>query len=834
MSSALSQNDSYYRLLDGVCPEGLLHEYMKYPYELSDFQLHACNSIYQGENVLVTAKTGSGKTQPAEYAVMHAIKQGKIAVFLSPIKSLSNEKYKDFKAKFESEEFKQQTGLEISVGILTGDNKINPEGNCLIMTTEILRNAQFKLKRPQSKSKTHLEIDKDIMENIGVVIIDEVHFINDKGRGHVYEEILVLLDMKIQLVLLSATIDKAAQFARWLGNIKKVRMNLIPTFKRAVPLRHFFHVDDELYEVMNGRNEYNPEKYQEALTAYRKMKAAREKKHKSPVDYNMIINTIKFLQKKDMLQAIFFAFSKRKCEEYALLVTMTLVNPAERAEIERTFNSYMHKYESQYKEITQYTVVKSLLSRGVAYHHSGLLPILKEIIEIILSKGLIKVLFATETFAVGINVSIRTVVFTDPEKYTEDGKRFLNTGEYMQMAGRAGRRGIDVIGYSLLLPLYNFIEESQLKMLLLGKVPHIESKFKINYQLLLKVVQSQAVTMGDFASNSLFSEEQDKKIKQQNQDLVELKKSMDVIDMSDISEEEMLKIKEAYQLTDKYDQSSSQSFGIQISMSKQSQKQAQKLRSEINGSEDLKVKYGKYEKYNNLLKLHDNTKQSIAISETQIGDTCDMLIQFMKISGYISEDEDGNPKSIQETKLDHITQRGVIAAQINECNPILLTEMIIRGYFDDLQPEEIVSLLAIFINDVNQDDRIGLNNVMGTPMIFDRIEKINKIIKESISLEESLSIRSDSDYWEISYDFVDAAYSWTALLPTQEVFKYMPNNMHEGTFIKNMIKLNNMVHDIACLCEMIGKVNILPALEKIDGLIMRDFVTVNSLYLNNN
>ncbi len=233
----------YTTIITGKCTEEIDNPAIKFTYECDDFQKHAFTKIEKGEDLLVTAHTGAGKTTIAEYAVMKTIQNKKTTIYTSPIKSLSNEKFNDFKKKFLSKID------NFDLGIMTGDNKINPNGNCVIMTAEILRNALYK--DPIKNG------DIDFVSNIGCVILDEVHFINDQDRGKVWEEIIILLRQDIQLICLSATIDKAEYFAEWIGTTRNKKINLITTDYRPIPLKHMIYMHNHMHTIYHN-NKYTP------------------------------------------------------------------------------------------------------------------------------------------------------------------------------------------------------------------------------------------------------------------------------------------------------------------------------------------------------------------------------------------------------------------------------------------------------------------------------------------------------------------------------------------------------------------------------------------------
>ena len=440
---------------------------------LSDFQKWAIKSIVDGDNVLITAHTGSGKTLPAEFAIQHLISKGKKVIYTTPIKALSNQKLFDFRRKFPT----------ISFGILTGDCKDNPEADVLIMTTEILRNTLFNKKineEGKNETKAPLMFEMDFNTELGAVIFDEVHYINDPERGSVWEQSILMTPPQVQLVMLSATIDKPEVFASWIeteknnqaiqANIPGKKMYLTPTYERVVPLTHYmwlsihsntFHSAkktpyeqklNDLYKtpivISNSAgvfNDINYHKVNDVLDFINKKNTYTKRQF-------VLDELITYLNVNGMLPAICFVFSRKHVELAAKEITKCLFEKDSgiSAMIEKECRHIIMSKLPNYKEYTtlpEYLELVALLEKGIAIHHAGMIPVLREMVELLFEKGFIKLLFATETFAVGINMPTKTVIFSGLTKYNGSTMRYLYPSEYIQMAGRAGRRGIDAIGH---------------------------------------------------------------------------------------------------------------------------------------------------------------------------------------------------------------------------------------------------------------------------------------------------------------------------------------------------------------------------------------------------
>ena len=392
---------------------------------LDPFQVEAVQSIEKHNSVVVSAATGTGKTLIADYAINKWKNLNKRIIYTAPIKALSNQKYRDFKKEYGEE----------SVGIMTGDVVINPEAHLLIMTTEIYRN---------------MLLTKDpIIDSISYVIFDEIHFMSDEERGTIWEESIIFSPESIRFLCLSATIPNAKEFAEWIESIKSHKVDVVSYTKRAVPLTHFlFDVDygiitmDKAAEL--SRNNQMPD-YYKVLRRQRRKKRTDEKP-KMPQHYELV----KSLKEEGKLPCIFFVFSRRGCEDKASELSMKedFLNKDQKQKVILYFNSMV---KDEYKKLESVQLMKRVLQKGIGIHHAGVLPVLKEIVETLFAEGIIKVLYATETFAVGINMPAKSVAFSSLVKF--DGKtfNFMRSKEYFQMAGRAGRRGIDKEGVAISL-----------------------------------------------------------------------------------------------------------------------------------------------------------------------------------------------------------------------------------------------------------------------------------------------------------------------------------------------------------------------------------------------
>jgi len=535
-----------------------------WPFELDTFQKQAVYHLENGDSVFVAAHTSAGKTVVAEYAIAMAAKHMTKAIYTSPIKALSNQKFRDFKNEFDD------------VGILTGDVQINAEASCLIMTTEILRSMLYR--------------GADLLRDVEFVIFDEVHYVNDLERGVVWEEVIIMLPEHVTLILLSATVPNTYEFASWVGRTKKKDIYVISTPKRPVPLEHFLWADKAMHKIVDSNKKFLDQGWKEANTAMserEKKQAATEVSNQrgdnarrghgqarqaggrggqqrgasqqrgrgqaqqrgigniartgrgggrtsAAQDKNVWVHLVQHLKRQDLLPTCIFVFSKKRCEQNAdALSNIDFCTASEKSAIHMIIERSIARLKAEDRILPQIRRLRELLSRGIAVHHGGLLPIVKEVVEILFAKTLVKVLFATETFAMGLNLPTRTVVFSGFRKHDGRAFRDLLPGEYTQMAGRAGRRGIDSVG-SVIIVTSNSDEAppaATLRQMILGDPTKLRSQFRLTYNMILNLLRVEALKIEEMIKKS-FSEnatqallpEQEKQVKLSESDLAKVKR----------------------------------------------------------------------------------------------------------------------------------------------------------------------------------------------------------------------------------------------------------------------------------------------------------------------
>lgn len=525
---------------------------MTFQFELDDFQKRAILQVEKGNSVFVAAHTSAGKTVIAEYAIALAAESERKVFYTSPIKTLSNQKLRDFREKFGD------------VGLVTGDVSIDDDAQCVIMTTEILRSMLYR--------------GADVIRNVKYVIFDEVQFLNDEERGVVWEESIIMLPPHVVIIMLSATVPNALEFASWVGKTKNRKVAVVSTLKRPVPLKHsmLYHQRGSQEEVqetvlLEQGGSFLSENYSKALMArsgYKKAQGANEKPTNEKVSKQKLADQpridenisnektalkssamkpgkkgvnrnkgsssksdaaaatkgssrgpnsmkspwtplVSFLNEKQCTPSVVFCFSKKKCEKavQSLEQKDLLPDSGQKAYVHKFFDDAIVRLREEDRNLPQVCRVRNHLKRGFAAHHAGLLPLVKEITEILFSRGFVKVLFATETFAMGVNMPARTVVFAGLRKH--DGRRFRNleAGEYTQMSGRAGRRGHDKVGnvYIFFPPDERLPDAGCMCRIMTGKPISLRSAFRLTYNMILNVLRVDELRVEEVMKKS-FSE----------------------------------------------------------------------------------------------------------------------------------------------------------------------------------------------------------------------------------------------------------------------------------------------------------------------------------------
>ena len=458
-----------------------------YPFKLDQFQEKSILCLENHQSVLVSAHTSAGKTVVAQYAIAMSLRDHQRVIYTSPIKALSNQKYRELCEQFDD------------VGLMTGDVTININASCIVMTTEILRNMLYK--------------GSEMIKEIAWVIFDEVHYMRDKIRGVVWEETMILLSNKINYVFLSATIPNAREFAMWISLIKNQPCNVIYTEFRPVPLKHYVYpsASDDIILVVDDKGNFKDDNFNRALAQISTKvndndneninnkflinDSKEEKKNKNKTEEDDIKALVDLITNNELDPAIIFCFSKEKCESLAKALQnsgINLTTDEEKKTIEEIYICAMLTLSEEDQNIPQFKNILNFLKLGIGVHHGGMIPLIRECVELIFQSGLIKILFSTETFSMGLNMPAKTVVFSEIEKFDGNKNRYLTGGEYIQMSGRAGRRGLDQSGVVIVV-LKKKIDPDECRGIMRGKSDPLNSSFILNYNQILNLSRIEGI-----------------------------------------------------------------------------------------------------------------------------------------------------------------------------------------------------------------------------------------------------------------------------------------------------------------------------------------------------
>jgi superfamily II RNA helicase len=808
--------------------------FKRYPYELSDFQKYAIEAIIEGHHVLITAHTGSGKTLPAEFAIEYFVKQKKKVIYTSPIKALSNQKFYEFQNKYP----------HISFGLFTGDIKTNPEADVLIMTTEILMNALF-IKENDIDVKVNTQFKIDINNELAAVVFDEVHYINDIHRGQTWEKTILMLPNHIQKIMLSATIDSPEKFANWCescDNQSKKKVYLCSTNHRVVPLTHYAYItitestlngikNKELQqELRKNTGKIIPiqtEKGEFLENGYKILKKTNEFLDKQPfVKRKYVLNNLcNYLKNKEMLPAIMFVFSRKNVELCAEEITIPLLEDDSKVPyiVKRECDQIMRKlpnYE-EYLRIPEYHSLVSLLEKGVGIHHSGMIPILREIVELMISKKYIKVLFATESFAIGLDCPIRTAVFTGLQKFDGTDMRYLHAHEYTQMAGRAGRRGIDTIGYVIHCNnLFQLPTQTEYRDILGGKPQSLVSKFRISYSWVLNLFSSDGSldNVIEKTKKSMIYEELQDNIKKQQLFITTLETEYRE------KKEKLNYIRTPVDICNRYSELEIKVKTAVNKKRKEIERELENIKTEYRYCiEDAKIVFqlkslendieSKEKKHLNYLKKY---------TEEQIGKVFSVLIE----KKFICESIDGIC----------LTNEGKMASKIAEIHPLIWTICICKKW-DFMKEFTVKQMIGLFscMTDIKVSQECKIYNP-NTDDIFlkNRINELQEEYNSYFDMECMRKMRTGIDYENIfQFDIIEESMEWCDCSSEEECKWFIQTKLSIkeisiGDFTKAMMKIAMIAKELYLCSE---NVEWQYKLVQIDDYILKYIATSQSLYV---
>ena len=673
----------------------------KFDFIPDDFQKEAFDCIDNGKSVVVCAPTGAGKTCIAEHAIHRALDENTRLFYTTPLKALSNQKFYDFGKKYG----------EGNVGLLTGDTSINREAPIVVMTTEVFRNMLY---------NTNFGNTKDNLKDVKYVVLDEVHYMNDEQRGTVWEESIIYCPTNVQIIALSATVANSQQLCDWINTVHAGTEHIYTDF-RPVPLRHYYFDSSKPFDILpllTPDGKLNRKIKPEKKMSFHSRQAKKQ---------NSVKDVINVLHKKEMLPAIFFTFSRKKCDEnMEKCANINLITNEEAKQIRAEIQEFLkeHTYLENNKNL-------EYLYNGVASHHAGLLPAWKLLVERLFQKGLIKVVFATETLAAGINMPARTTVISAISKRTDSGHRMLTANEFLQMSGRAGRRGMDKIGYVVVMGT-QFQTPDEVADLVRSSSNPLESQFSPSYSMVLNLLQNLELdqakelilkSFGYFSSNDRLKPI----ILQQlncEQTLSKLRSEKCPHGLTNEDFIEFNRLKEKFIVYRK----------LTRTLEKQAKQKGNKNAPEVleytAKTREIREALQKYQcEVCRGFKKHMKNLEIIARYEKRYKETCKNIEKqkdiywnkflahkdILERIGYI---ENGVP-----------TDAGITCSMVRAENELFLSEIILKGILDDLQPYELASVIcALVTEDLRSDVYPNQPISKNTRKALNRIKEVRKKI----------------------------------------------------------------------------------------------------------
>ncbi len=729
------------------------------------------------------------------------------------------------------------------------------------MTTEILRNTLFNLKinNENKKQTIDLQFNLDIDTELGAVVFDEVHYIGDADRGSVWEQSIILLPPHIQLIMLSATIEHPEIFANWLEIEKNKNIQLeqqkqlymTTTYERVVPLTHYLWntvhqsvmrsikgtpdehkfkaIINKPLQIASSGGNFNDDNYYKAFKLHEYL-FKNNIKVKRPFVMN---NIIEYLKSNDMLPAICFIFSRKNVELCAKEITVPLFETDDKTpniiehECEKILMSKLKNYK-EFIMLDEYREIISLLKNGIAIHHAGIMPILREMVELLFEKKYIKLLFATETFAVGINMPTKTVIFTSLLKYSNNGMRELLSHEYTQMAGRAGRRGIDTVGSVFHCNnLFKMPNLKTYKSMITGPPKMLISQFKISFNLILSITSSQKYNKIEEINNELinFMEKsfvQNDIIKEINRYDVIQKELEQKLEEQESNLYNIQLCKTNYDILESY-------YTFHNNIKSANNKQKKKIYSSI---EKLKINYPNVENDIKYFEIVIETKNEIkknggfkvnAINYIQTN--IDNILTILTENMYL-RNEYG------------ITDKGLVAMHIQEVHPLVIGDLYEKyDGFVNFTTYELVGIFSCFTNISIPDDLklVVPENIHINTNVKKTVKYINELMEKYYELETTYQLDTGSDY-ALHYELIDYVILWCNATDESMCINIINNIKSEkqiflGEFIKAILKINNIVKELEKISEILQNIVLLEKIKKIPDLTLKHVITNQSLYI---
>ena len=741
----------------------------QFDFGFDEFQITACQAVEDGKGVLVAAPTGAGKTVVGEFAAFSSLARGKKCFYTTPIKALSNQKFAEFQERFG----------EHRVGLLTGDTNINSEADILVMTTEVLRNMLY------ANSST--------LTNLGSVVMDEVHYLADKFRGAVWEEVLIHLMESVQVISLSATVSNAEEFGEWLGEIRGATEVIVSEI-RPIPLYQHVLIGDRMIDLFNEPGRINPEILGLEREALRRTKAPRGRRDRFNDSESRLSRAeiIEKLQRENLLPAITFIFSRVGCDaavKQCLNEGVKLTTTEERIEIVATAQRYTQNLAEEDLEVLGYRDWLTALERGIAAHHAGMLPSFKGAVEDLFKRGLVKAVFATETLALGINMPARTVVLEKLTKWNGEAHVSITPGEYTQLTGRAGRRGIDIEGNAV-VQWSPTVDSATAAGLASTRTYPLRSSFTPTYNMSINLIARFGRERARGSLESSFAQFQ------ADRAVIGLVRQIRKNDSAAAEQDESAKchlgnfteyartridIKELERLLSKRDGRRTFDQRQRVKMENELDSMRRALRAHPCHSCNDRETHARFaERADRLNRESEGLRSRVENRTHVIAKTFDRICNVLTHLGYI---EGEKPLA-----------QGKILAKIYAESDLLLTESIRRGVFEDLTPVELLSVASAMIYESRSVENYAPK--MPHQNVANALAVVAKIWVELEDIENEFDVKTQR---EPDFGFCYAAYRWANGHSLSSVIK--GTDMTVGDFVRCIKQLIDLLTQIGGAAE---------------------------------
>ncbi len=758
--------------------EALINRFERWlPFALDSFQREAMRELERNRGVLVCAPTSSGKTVVAEYAIQRALEQGYKAIYTTPLKALSNQKFRDLC---------RQLG-ESQVGLVTGENSINDEAPVVVMTTEVLRNLLYE--------------DMRRLDLVRYVVLDEVHYIDDFPRGSVWEEIIIQAPPEIKLIGLSATIGNHGEIAQWMSQ-NRGPIAVVVHEERPVELRVHLAMRNRFYTLLGPEGQIDQRTWERAVE---EEEASHRISSYSRMPSNDLLRIIDELGRQGMLPAIYFIFSRRGCREAlqrCALHGLDLTSAEEKLRIVATVNAHFRNLSAEDEMALFRRMLDSdMLERGLAVHHAGLMPHHKELVEDLFQQGLLKVVFATETLALGINMPAKAVVVSSFSKF--DGVSFgnLTTGELTQLMGRAGRRGIDTIGHGIILKESD-VEIGTIYEVALGESLVVESKFLPNYNMVLNLLRIYPREQAEELMKRSLGQFQRSRAAAETQARMQNLRSRleDILRMWDCQTCTIEDMRRYFELEERR---------------RANRIELRRLRREMGGGGRGWRKANRHSQaaraYNALntagRELLAQQRSLPVVRCPDFGEHVGQIGEVHRIERELAAGTEQLESRLNEyarkfgrlsriltetgfLEQDRPTPKGVLASKVYGENALVVVESAWQGYLDGLTPPELCSLLAMLCAEDRERGPRGPRR-FPTPAVTQAARAVRNVYYRFADLERDLE---EPNLRPLSFDYIDFAYRWAEGEAMDQI--PLPPGADIGDAIRSMKALYSMVRQL--------------------------------------